>query len=58
MRKPTSLQRSRLPARVCETLEAWAGVLLVIGAALLLYATLKTQLAHATELVSYLEHVP
>jgi hypothetical protein len=30
-----------------ETLEAWAGVLLVIGAALLLYATLKIQLAHA-----------
>ena len=57
MRIPRSLQRSRLPARVCATLEAWAGVLLVIGAALLLYVTLKTQLAHATELVGYLTNV-
>ena len=32
-------------------------MLLVIGAALLLYVTLKTQLAHATELVGYLTNV-
>jgi hypothetical protein len=47
MWKPRSLRHVRLPTWVFETLETWAGVLLALGTALLLYATLKAQLAYA-----------
>jgi hypothetical protein len=47
MWKPKQLRRARLPARLVETLETWAGVLLAIVTILLLYATLNAQLAYA-----------
>ena len=52
MRKLRSLWRSTRAARVCEELETWTYVLLSVGAALLLYATLKAQAAYAAELPS------
>jgi len=47
MRKLKSLWRSPRAARVCEELENWTYVLLTLGAALLLYATLTAQAARA-----------
>lgn len=47
MWKPRSLRRARLPAWFFEMLETWAGVALAVGTLLLLYATLKAQLAYA-----------
>ena len=52
MRKLKGLWRSPRAARVCEELESWTVILLSIGAALLLYATLKAQAAHAAEFPS------
>jgi Ca-activated chloride channel family protein len=49
MRKLKALWRSGLPPRMRDELETWSGVLLALGAALLLYATLKAQAAHAAE---------
>jgi Ca-activated chloride channel family protein len=49
MRKLKSLWRSTRAARVCEELETWTYVLLTLGAALLLYATLTAQAARAAE---------
>ncbi len=43
MRKLKVLWRSALSSRVCEEIETWVTVLLGLGAALLLYATLKAQ---------------
>lgn len=48
MRKLKILWRTGLPPRVCEELETWIGVLLALGAAVLLYATLKSQAAYAS----------
>ena len=48
MRKLKTLWRSALSPRVWEELETWFGVLLAVGAALLLYATLKDQAAYAS----------
>jgi hypothetical protein len=45
MRKLKVLWRSALSSRVIEELETWASVLLALGAALLLYATLKAQVS-------------
>ena len=47
MRKLKTLWRNALSPRVWEELETWFGVLLAVGAALLLYTTLKNQAAHA-----------
>src|SRR5262245_29679915 len=52
MRKLKTLWRSALSPRVWEELETWFGVLLAVGAALLLYATLKNQAARADALAS------
>jgi Ca-activated chloride channel family protein len=49
MHKLKTLWRSARPPRVCEELETWIGVLLALGAALLLYLTLKGQAAYADE---------
>ena len=49
MRKLKSLWRSTRAARVFEELETWTYVLLTLGAALLLYATLTAQAARAAE---------
>ena len=49
MRKLKVLWRTARTPRVLEELESWSSVLLAIGAALLLYATLKAQAAHAEE---------
>ena len=51
MHKLKTLWRSALSPRVCEELETWIGVLLALGAAVLLFATLKAQAARADELV-------
>ena len=45
MRKLKVLWRSARASRVFEEIETWTSVLLVLGAALLLYATLKAQAA-------------
>jgi len=50
MRKRRVWWRYGLSARVCEELEHWLSVLLTVAAALLLYAALKAQVAHADEL--------
>jgi Ca-activated chloride channel family protein len=52
MRKLKLLWRNALTPRVCEELEVWIGALLLLGAALLLYATIKAQAAHAAEFPS------
>jgi Ca-activated chloride channel family protein len=49
MRKLKVLWRTARSPRVREELETWSAVLLALGAALLLYATLKAQAAHAAE---------
>ncbi len=49
MRKLKTLWRSALSPRVCEELETWIGVLLALGAAVLLFVTLKSQAAYADE---------
>jgi hypothetical protein len=46
MRKLKTLWRTALSARVWEELEIWIGVLLFLGAAVLLFLTLKTQAAY------------
>ena len=45
MRKLRALWRSGLPPRLREELEAWITAALAIGAALMLYVTLKAELA-------------
>ena len=45
MRKWKSLWRGALSPQVWDELETWAGVLLGLGALLLLYATLTAQAA-------------
>jgi hypothetical protein len=45
MRKLKSLWRGEWSPRVCEEIETWVGVLLGLGALLLLYATLTAQAA-------------
>lgn len=47
MRKLKVLWRSARSSPVFEEIETWTSVLLVLGAALLLYATLKAQAADA-----------
>ena len=54
MRKLKVLWRNALSPHLCEELETWLGVLLVLVAALLLYATLKAQAASAAEFPSEL----
>ena len=54
MRKLKVLWRNALSPHLCEELETWLGVLLALVAALLLYATLKTQAASAAEFPSEL----
>jgi Ca-activated chloride channel family protein len=49
MRKLKVWWRYALSPRVCEELETWLQVLLALGAALLLFATLKSQAAMADE---------
>lgn len=49
MRKLKVLWRATRSQRVLEELETWSTLLLAIGAALLLYATLKAQAAHGAE---------
>jgi hypothetical protein len=49
MRKLKVLWRSARSPRVREELETWSSVLLALGAALLLYATLKGQAAYGAE---------
>ena len=49
MRRLKVWWRDALSPRVWEELETWVGVLLTLGAALLLYATLKAQAAQADE---------
>jgi hypothetical protein len=51
MRKLKVLWRSARSSRVLEEIETWASLLLVLGAVLLLYATLKAQAAEAVELL-------
>jgi hypothetical protein len=50
MRKLKVLFRTARTMRVLEELETWSSVLLAVGAALLLYATLKTQAAYGAEM--------
>jgi hypothetical protein len=50
MRKLKILWRSALSPRVWEELETLIGVLLALGAAVLLFLTLKGQAAYADEL--------
>ena len=45
MRKWKTLWRGELSPQVCEEIETWVGVLLGLGALLLLYATLTAQAA-------------
>jgi hypothetical protein len=45
MRKWRTFWRDGLSPRVCEEIETWGGVLLGLGALLLLYATLSAQAA-------------
>jgi len=47
MHKFKMLWRSVWSPRVWEELETWTQVLLALGAAVLLFVTLKTQAAHA-----------
>jgi hypothetical protein len=49
MRKLKFLRRGQGGARLREELETWTHVLLAVGAALLVFATLKAQAAHAAE---------
>jgi Ca-activated chloride channel family protein len=49
MRKLKVLWRNALSPRAREELESWAGVLLALAAALLLYATVRAQAAAAAE---------
>ena len=49
MRKRKSLWRKALSPSVCEELELWTYVLLVLVAGLLLYATVRAQAARAAE---------
>ena len=49
MRKLKSLWRKTLSPSVCDELETWTSVLLVLAAGLLLYATLTAQAARAAE---------
>ena len=57
MHKLKTLWRSALSPRVCEELETWIGVLLALCAAVLLFATLKAQVARADELVGATAHL-
>jgi hypothetical protein len=43
MRKWKSCWREAMSPRVCEEIETWAGVVLGLGALLLLYVTLTAQ---------------
>jgi Ca-activated chloride channel family protein len=52
MRNWRSLWRSVLPPHVLEELEVWIGVLVALGALLMLYASLAAQPARAAELPS------
>jgi hypothetical protein len=52
MRKLKTLWRSALSPRVWEELETWIGVMLFLGAAALLFVTLKAQAAYASSLVA------
>jgi hypothetical protein len=52
MRKLKVLWRTARSPRVRDELEIWSAVLLALGAALLLYATLKAQAAHAAEFLA------
>jgi hypothetical protein len=49
MHKLKTLWRNALSPAVCEELETWARVLLALGAAVLLFATLNAQVARADE---------
>jgi hypothetical protein len=53
-----TLWRNALSPHVCEELGTWARVLLALGAAVLLFATLKAQAAYPVNLARTVGHLP
>ena len=52
MRRLKAWWRQGVPPAICEEFEHWLRVVLTVGAALLVYAALKAQLARAVEIPS------